>query len=117
MTAACLTLLYQAARPIWPWCTPDASGFLVEAFPAAQLKRWTLPYQQYDGAKGIKNRLTILEGLERKLEVGAHRASLMASADAIDSVLCAFAAVAASEGALAVQAWESSDEGWIAVHH
>jgi hypothetical protein len=46
MTAACLKLLHEAQRPIWPWAR-NGRCLLVEAFPAAQLCQWRLPYQAY----------------------------------------------------------------------
>ncbi len=42
-TAACLRLLDTVSRPIWPWSA--GTGILGEAFPAAQLLEWGIPYQ------------------------------------------------------------------------
>jgi predicted nuclease with RNAse H fold len=50
------------------------------------------------------------------LEIGEFKQKLLDSADAIDAVLCAFAAKAVSEGELATQAEAFDDEGQIAVH-
>lgn len=48
MTAACLSLLHGANRPLWPWSS-DQSGMLAEAFPAGQLQAWNLPFTGYNG--------------------------------------------------------------------
>jgi hypothetical protein len=96
MTAACLRLLARAARPMWPWSAGE-DGLLVEAFPAAQLLTWRLPRTRYDGSHrevGAANRRTIVAYLRRRLDVAAHEAKLLGSADAIDAVLCALAALA-----------------------
>jgi hypothetical protein len=118
MTAASLYLLGKAECPIWPWST-DGPGLLAEAFPAAQLKYWKLPFQRYNDSDevGTANRKTIVAFLEsRWLEIGEFKRKLLESADAIDAVLCAFAAIAVSNGELATQAEAFDDEGQIAVH-
>lgn len=53
-TVACLTLLHRTGRPIWPWCR-DEKNCLVEAFPAAQLRHWKLPFIGYNGVKGARS--------------------------------------------------------------
>ena len=118
MTAACLTLLHRAGRPMWPWSSAGP-GLLVEAFPAAQLQTWGLPHVKYDGrsraAKEVRE--TILEGLSRRLHVGGWEAKLLQSADALDSVLCAFAAVAVTTRKVTLPEPENIEtEGWVAVH-
>ena len=118
MTAACLYLLSKTGCPLWPWCT-EVPGLLAEAFPAAQLKHWKLPFQRYNDQDelGTANRKTIVAFLEsRWLEIGEFKQKLLDSADAIDAVLCAFAAKAVSQGELAAQAETFDDEGHIAVH-
>jgi predicted nuclease with RNAse H fold len=94
-------------------------GLLAEAFPAAQLKHWKLPFQRYNDQEGLgtANRKTIVAFLEsRWLEIGEFKQKLLESADAIDAVLCAFAAKAVSQGELATQLEASDDEGQIAIH-
>ena len=118
MTAACLYLLGKTGCPIWPWST-DVPGLLAEAFPAAQLKHWKLPFQRYNDQDelGVANRKTIVAFLEsRWLDIGEFKQELLDSADAIDAVLCAFAAKAVSQGELAARAEAFDDEGQIAVH-
>ena len=118
MTASCLYLLRKTECPIWPWstCVP---GLLAEAFPAAQLKHWNLPFQRYNDPDevGAANRKMIVSFLEdRRLEIGEFKPLLLSSADALDAVLCAFAAKAASNGQLATKAEANDAEGEIAVH-
>ena len=118
MTASCLYLLSKTGCPIWPWSTAGP-GLLAEAFPAAQLKHWKLPFQRYNDQDeiGTANREKIVAFLEsRWLEIGEFKQKLLDSADAIDAVLCAFAAKAVSQGELAAQAEAFDDEGQIAVH-
>lgn len=93
-TAACLTLLARSERPVWPWkCGP---GMLVEAFPAAQLRSWGLPHSGYSKPEQGGVRADILVGLAKYIHVSElQRISLMESPDALDSVIAAFAAIAA----------------------
>jgi hypothetical protein len=118
MTAACLTLLAEVGRSVWPW-TRCGPGLLVEAFPAAQLKRWGLPHQRYNGVEKTAkaNRKRILDGLDGRLLIAAlWRERVLESADALDAVVCAFAARAVTEERLAQPpAGPWKEEGWIAV--
>jgi hypothetical protein len=120
MTAACLTLLHTARRPVWPFSPPAPGlglGFLVEAFPAAQLATWSLPFTGYGGVAGSEVRRELVEGLERLVELGAARARLLESADALDAVLAAFAGRAVLRGLLVDPPRPiAAREGWIAVH-
>jgi hypothetical protein len=117
MTAASLTLLQHAGRPIWPFSTP-CPGVIVEAFPAAQLRQWGLPAMKYDGVDGAPNRNAIVDALVRRgLHLGTFEAKMREKADATDAVLCAFAAIAVTENSIAVSpSLEAIGEGWIAVH-
>lgn len=118
MTAACLYLLGGITCPVWPWVN-DQHGLLIEAFPAAQLKHWNLPFQRYDGSEqvAVSNREKIVSGLEeRRLSAGVFKAVLLSSADALDSVLCALAAKAVSDARLLNPPALVDDEGAIAVH-
>jgi hypothetical protein len=105
LTTACLKLIAVAGHPpCSPW-HPVHNGMLVEAYPAAQLHRWGLPYQGYNGHKGADVRNRIVDACVR------------ASADALDAVLAAFGAMAARRGtALARGDDWSIEEGMIAVH-
>jgi len=121
MTAACLTLLGKSHGPIWPWAT-EAKGLLMEAFPAAQLRQWGLPYEGYngDGQTQMKTRAKIVEAIGKRIRCyGAHASEMRAFADALDAVLCAFAAAAITTGLAATRPGETrawKKEGWIAVH-
>jgi Protein of unknown function (DUF429) len=90
---------------------------MVEAFPAAQLCQWGLPHEAY-------NRSTEKEGsapFTCKVVTDAVRACelrgmLKDSADALDAVVCAFAANAVAIGHAMTYAEDSFDtEGVIAV--
>lgn len=122
MTAACLKLLGESACDIWPWSNGDV-GLLIEAFPAAQLSMWNLPYQQYNGPtpEAEVNRKTIFNYLSRSgLSVGSYAGILVENADALDAVICAFAAIAVTEGNVRVLPPDDnavSLEGWISVHN
>lgn len=114
MTAACLALLHLARRPLWPWSF-DEPGNLAEAFPAAQLQTWGLPFEGYNGAtaSAVARRSEILRFLAQRVDLGPWSKTLLSSADALDAVLCAFAAIcrhAPPAGALAAIRLE----GWIA---
>lgn len=118
MTAVCLSLLSKTGCPIWPWKT-KGPGLLVEAFPAAQLKQWKLPFQQYNQPDqlGSANRKEIVSSLgDLRLEIGNFTPLLLSSADAVDAALCAFAAKGVSDGQLAEKIATVDDEGLIAVH-
>ncbi|MCY3841188.1 MAG: DUF429 domain-containing protein [Gammaproteobacteria bacterium] len=116
-TAGSLTLLGRSRRPVWPWCRA-AVGLLVEAFPAAQLHHWQLPHKGYDGPDGASERETIIEGISPRIEIADDlRVRCQESADALDSVLCLFAARAAVAGLAPVDDTTTAElEGWIAVH-
>ena len=119
MTAACLKLLHESGNPIWPWKN-SAPGLLVEAFPAVQLRQWGMPRQRYNGDQEGQHRMrnTILGGLRNRIELGQFEREMLCSADALDAVLCAFAAIAVSTDNLATEPDPecSKLEGWIAIH-
>jgi hypothetical protein len=118
MTVACLTLVNALQRELWPWSDYRA-GILVEAYPPAQLKTWRLPYRSYsyDGGRAKANRQAINEDLEERLDFGSCASVLKWSANAINAVLSAFAAIAVSRSAVRPPPSEyPRDEGWIAVH-
>ena len=118
MTASCLYLLSKTGCPIWPWFS-GVPGLLAEAFPAARLKHWKLPFQRYNDPdkSELQTGKRSLPSLEsRWLELGEFKQKLLESADAIDAVLCAFAAKAVTSDELATQAKAFDDEGQIAVH-
>ena len=123
MTAACLTLLHQSQAQIWPWAGHDKPGILVEAFPAAQLCCWGLNCQGYNGKEEANQRArkVILDKLADWIEIpNKFNIKMQTSADALDAVICAFAAIAVSKNQLQEDAMQAKKiqlaEGQIAVH-
>ena len=117
-TVACLTLLARVGGPIWPW-THTSLGLLVEAFPAGQLHDWELPHQGYAKSGPSPDRDRILEDVSpRRIEIpDAMYRRCRSNADALDAVLCLFAAKAAVERqATAEDPAAAQHEGWIATH-
>jgi hypothetical protein len=120
MTAACLTLLRESGCPIWPWDRPtDPTGLLIEAFPAAQLRHWNLDFQGYNGnkAEAASRRKSLVASVSNWIEISddSFRKEMERSADALDAVLCAFAAIAVTTNQL-TQTPIPGEEGAIAVH-
>jgi hypothetical protein len=120
--AACMTLIARCGLPAWPWSAPTTRPLLVETFPAAQLRTWDLPWFGYNGQSpdARQRRDRIISAIVKRtglLLTKSHRQTLAASADALDSVLCALAARAIATGALAEPPGETAaQEGWIVVH-
>jgi hypothetical protein len=116
MTSACFTLLHAAQVPVWPF-DARGPGLAVEAFPAGQLAEWRLPFDRYGAADERARRDVIALALRARLDLGPFAPVVVESADALDAVLCLFAAVAVTEGRLAAPPDETAAaEGWIAVH-
>jgi len=119
--ASCLRLQSACGLPAWPWMSPASGKVLAEAFPAAQLKAWALPHDRYGGADAdaVNRRRTIVAALCERARLSVPRAveeKLIASADALDSVLCAIAARGVATGALLDPPPADAPDGWIAVH-
>jgi hypothetical protein len=103
---------------MWPWSS-DAPGLVVEAFPAGQLKTWGLPHEKYDGpsASVAATRGAIIDALAARLRLETLRPKLRGTTDALDAVICAFAAVAVSTPNISLPvAATVATEGWVAVH-
>lgn len=112
--AACLRLLDLAQRPIWPW-HQSQSGILGEAFPAAQLCQWHLPHQGYSRPDQIEARRKIISELKARASIDrTDERKLLDSADALDAVIAAFAAIAIAKNDVANFA-QAGEEGFIAV--
>lgn len=119
--SACIKLLANAARPLWPWAHMENSP-LIEAFPAAQLCHWGLPFERFNGLAGQVNRAAIVADLvaNRGLQMAdTLQAIILENADALDAVLCCYAARAVVQNQMGVplppqDAWRL--EEWIAVH-
>jgi hypothetical protein len=119
--AACMKLLAMAKfPPCWPWAGAE-QGLIAEAFPAAQLQSWKLPYQKYDGSNGLEVRRQIISGLESQSRItfGSFRSAAEDCADALDAVIASFAALATHRGQATYPLVNRSTvllEGWIAIH-
>lgn len=119
--SACIKLLANSGRPVWPWAELKNSP-LIEAFPAAQLRHWGLPFAQYNGPAGQVNRAAIVADLvaNRGLQVAnAAQATILGDADALDAVLSCYAARAVLQNQMGVPLPPIDAgrlEGWIAVH-
>lgn len=116
MTSACFTLLHRAGVPVWPF-DPPSPGVAVEAFPAGQLAGWRLPHVRYGAPDDAPARAVIVAALRARLDPGPFEPVLVAHADALDAVLCAFGAIAVTEDRLSEPPGEeAAREGWIAIH-
>jgi len=121
-TAGCMLLLSRHRGSVWPIKhEPEPYVTLCEAFPAAQLQHWGLPRIKYNGplADALVARRIIVEGLnERGLRLSAeHERICLGSADALDAVICLYAAAAvATETCVGPPPERTGQEGRIAVH-
>lgn len=124
-TVACLSLLARTGLSLWPWAVPrpESGSLLVEAFPAGQLSAWGLPHDSYNGsgAGPQARRQRIIERMEIRSGLRFRRAGdaqlAVESADALDSIICAFAGKAVEEFRLHSEPSNvARSEGWIAVH-
>jgi predicted nuclease with RNAse H fold len=106
-TVACLKLIARTGCPVWPWVI-SGPRLLVEAYPAAQLDHWQL--------RG-ESRSEVINYLAGRIELGPHSTIMVECADALDAVICSFAAMAAITGnSIPAVAQKYADaEGWIAV--
>lgn len=79
----------------------DGSGTVVEVYPAAALRRWSLPYRRYKGAKNRDERTHLVGDLMTRtpwLDWNGHEAACIADDNALDAVLAALVAREASLG-------------------
>jgi hypothetical protein len=117
-TSACLCLIGQAGRPCWPWQDPQ-KGILVEAFPAAQLKTWNLPYESYGKPEHWERRKFMLSEIETRFRLKAEdgaREDIITYPDALDALVCCFAARAVIRKKLAPGVAAPQLDGCIALH-
>jgi hypothetical protein len=118
-TAACMTLLATHSGPIWPFRNGGVGAVVCEAFPAAQLCNWELNYSDYNGdanfARGIRSKILSFLIEQKALRIDEERMdSCLKSADALDAVLCLYAAAAVSSRSPPKS--EMRCEGKIVVH-
>ena len=98
------------------------AGVVVEVYPAASLHTWGLPYRGYKGPQNLSHLAELVDRLTTAapwLDLGAHATLCRASDHAVDAVIAALTARAASQG-LATQpgpdqAEAARTEGWIAL--
>ena len=116
-TVACLSLLAKVKGPVWPWTRADR-GLLVEAFPAGQLRAWDLEHKGYAASDPSSRRDSILEAVSRRIEIpDPLRRCCRSNADALDAVVCLFAARAVvHELTKPEDPAAAACEGWIATH-
>ncbi|NLF05947.1 MAG: DUF429 domain-containing protein [Actinomycetales bacterium] len=99
-------------------CARDGSARVVEAYPAAALQTWGLPFRGYKRGAGTTARAGLVDRLQERapwLELGAFEQTCCASDDALDAVVCALIARAAAVGHTvpAPDAAQARREGWI----
>lgn len=118
---SCMTLLHRRGGPVWPLRPGGEGAVLVEAYPAAQLMAWGLKPTGYNGVKpaALVARARIVAALiaDHGLVIGDGPARLCrGSADALDAVLCAYAAKTMADGRHPRQLPAvARSEGWIVV--
>jgi hypothetical protein len=74
----------------------DGSGAVAEVYPAAALKVWGLPHRGYKRGVNAAGRNALVDEIQAVapwLDLGMHEATVRASDDALDAVVCALAAV------------------------
>jgi hypothetical protein len=119
---ACMKLLADiGASQVWNGGKLPKGLRIVEAYPAAQLQVWGQSSKGYDGDKAVarKVRAEILAFIEKqlRLEIGNTREAALDFADALDAIICAFGARAASLNSAIRRPVHPQDvEGWIAIH-
>jgi len=81
----------------------------VEAFPAAQLRLWDLPHVGYNGdsSDALSKRQVLIDFLSNRMHLGPYKEKMEKSADALDAVLCSFAAIAVT-----TNHWVETQEKW-----
>jgi len=120
MTAACMMLIYETGCPVWPWNDSKSIRLLVEAFPAGQLCQWNLPHQKYQGKEpsAMETRNGIIGKLKMRMNIKDEFTEYIErDGDALDSVICTFAAIAVTKDKVAIKPGNAAiKEGWISVH-
>ncbi|WP_440086163.1 DUF429 domain-containing protein [Streptosporangium sp. LJ11] len=117
----CAALLAELARQGQP-VDRSGTGVVVEVYPAASLKCWGLPYNRYKrlaNRAGLAQLVDVLQEAAPWLDLGIHEQVCRTSDDAIDAVIAALVARAASQGLVTVpapdQVRSARSEGWIAL--
>jgi predicted nuclease with RNAse H fold len=118
----CASLLSQLAL-LGEVVDRSGSGKVVEVYPAASLKIWHLPYRAYKrprDARVLQELVTKLVAGAPWLELGDFEALCRTRPDAVDAVVAALTARAASRNLTIApgtqqEASAASTEGWIAI--
>jgi predicted nuclease with RNAse H fold len=108
LLAAGLQLVSAAGLTVWPMgASPGADlalvpvGAVVEGYPAGQLAVWGLPHTRYNPSTPVARaiRKTLVNAIETHVILApVFAAAMVECADALDAVLCAVGAHAASRG-------------------
>jgi predicted nuclease with RNAse H fold len=100
----------------------DGTGFVLESYPAAALKRWGLAHTGYKGADNTMLRAALVTDLVRlapRLRLGEYADLCRASDDAFDAVICGLIARASALRLVHQPTPEQErfavTEGWIVV--
>jgi hypothetical protein len=98
----------------------SGSGRIVEIYPGASLRLWGFDTAGYRSSEAIRERLLAdIQAETPWLSLGAHEPLMLASCDAFDSVIAAFAARSAHLGRFngpnASQLERAKIEGWVAL--
>ncbi len=116
--AGLLTQLASQGQPV----DRCGTGVVVEVYPAASLKQWELPYRGYKQPRNAQARAALMDDLlaaARWLDPGEYHALCMTSHDALDAVIAALTARAATRGMTirpdGEQEAAARTEGWIAL--
>jgi predicted nuclease with RNAse H fold len=116
--AALLARLQRCGQPV----DRCGGGVLVEVYPAASLKRWGLPHRGYKRTRNAANLGFAVDALRHAapwLRLGRYEVTCRTSDHALDAVIAALTARAASLGLATApdeaQAVLARTEGWIAV--
>lgn len=98
----------------------SGSGRIVEIYPGASLRLWGFDTAGYRTSEAIRERLlSDIQAETPWLNLGTHQQLMVASCDAFDSVIAAFAARSAHLGRFngpnAAQLERAKIEGWVAL--
>ncbi|MEU4410606.1 DUF429 domain-containing protein [Streptosporangium sp. NPDC023963] len=117
----CAALLAELARQGQP-VDRSGAGVVVEVYPAASLKCWGLPHNGYKRSANRGALAQLVDELQEAapwLDLGVHEQICRMSDDAIDAVIAALIARAASQGLVTApapdQVHSARSEGWIAL--
>jgi predicted nuclease with RNAse H fold len=120
-TMRCARLLAQLASKRQP-VDRCGTGVVVEVYPAASLHHWKLPHRRYKGKSNTKRLAQVVDALLAAapwLTLDPHEDECRHSDDALDAVIAALTARAATKGLVTApnttQAATSRTEGWIAL--